>query len=883
MAGQYRMQQPPKGGVMVYPPSPPQGIGKGNGNLYGPSAVSSFHQQQQQQPQHQHQHQQQQQQQLKKQPPQQPKTFSLQDFTTRYLPRTHNTSAKLTLSNIHDKVLNHLSSVRLSPRDVRVLVYRDNQGMVRDGHVELSATGMRVLEHVRAASILQKWWRGRMKRLERKVSTESFKSANSTLSQQPPPSVVGPPQRERGRDPRPSRRVTNLKRHLKRVSTAYHSILQRQDDPSEQPQQQQQPSTGEIEFMKLLNSEMTFKLSAQLHALMQQQQTEDVDEDTAATGAGSLATQQSTTKGKKDPATATPRMSIIPSGKPASEVYAEYAPGVLSWLHSTLQLDPSVHSTTNLLHLLRSGSVLCQLSVTLFPRTQCQLLQKGDEFTLHKIVFFLELCKTVGVKRKYLFDVADLFVEVNEEGGYRSGLIVLRTVCALERQARRAGYTGPPMVLVNEEHTNNKRRSKRAEGGRRQSQGGGHGRTRSRSTNRMSMMPRPISPFDPLTSTPSQRPPSGESLYSMYAYRWSRPLSTVPPNTQNADPDTEARETVDELTKEGDRARIRSMSRDRNSVYVPPPSTTLYPPQQQQQQQQKRGRSGRESGELIRLTVPPPPAWTPPPLVSDHHPPASVVSEAVSSQPPQSDIYHPKPVIAARSAPSLTPSPTPPPPPSSSISTRQTHQTNLLLTSEKSFVTSLTSTTQSLASLISTRQTAITQLCIDQDLPLPDLGPALSSPATTTIPSLSSLNLIQDQETSTSDPGYLSRLTRETHDYCTLHSLLLELVSHHSEFLSSISTRGPGVALDRLATSTLRTWITYAVLILPGMHQLSILVSDPHIRDLATVLTSAEALMAPVARVRELSAAGLEMEERTCIWAAIKLEEVGKRLGGGGV
>ncbi|KAJ1554917.1 hypothetical protein HK096_000129 [Nowakowskiella sp. JEL0078] len=121
-------------------------------------------------------------------------------------------------------------------------------------------------------------------------------------------------------------------------------------------------------------------------------------------------------------------------------------------------LSLEIPQTSDLLSLLRSGDMLCELCVCMYPNIQCQLLNKGPEFTIHKIIFFLELCKTVGLKPNMLFTVADLLLGPEDDQIGKGALTVLRTICFLERQARKKGWEGPIMYLKGEKKE--KRRSK---------------------------------------------------------------------------------------------------------------------------------------------------------------------------------------------------------------------------------------------------------------------------------------------------------------------------------------------------------------------------------------------------------------------------------------
>ncbi|KAJ3218206.1 hypothetical protein HK099_005165 [Clydaea vesicula] len=207
----------------------------------------------------------------------------------------------------------------------------------------------------------------------------------------------------------------NLKKHLHRVSVAYQGILAKSDaKPSSKI-----PSLDERAFMKLLNSEETFKLSSIV------QESNFFSE--------------------------TP-MVLKSSNSSSFQTFEQYAPKVINWISDVLAIP--IPLKTFLPSLLASGDILCKLAVTLYPKIECHLLNKGPEYAIHKIIFFLELCKSLGIKPSLLFSVADLILEddndISEENvskKIKSALTVLRTICAFERQARKKGWKGTPLRI----------------------------------------------------------------------------------------------------------------------------------------------------------------------------------------------------------------------------------------------------------------------------------------------------------------------------------------------------------------------------------------------------------------------------------------------------
>ncbi|KAJ3119479.1 hypothetical protein HK098_005404 [Nowakowskiella sp. JEL0407] len=228
------------------------------------------------------------------------------------------------------------------------------------------------------------------------------------------------------------KKVNALKKHLYRISVAYQEVVAK----GHEKQNQQTASNKEMQFMKLLNSQETFRLSSNLQKLHKISKR--------LTGTDNPYANIKTEDGQRSP----------------GQMYLDYKPKVISWLGEVL--DQDIPATSDLLVILRSGDVLCQLCIAMYPNIQCALLSKGPEFTIHKIIFFLELCKTVGLKPQMLFSVSDLLLGPEDDPMGKSALTVLRCICFLERQARKKGWDGPVMVLKEKNGTGEKkRRSKR--------------------------------------------------------------------------------------------------------------------------------------------------------------------------------------------------------------------------------------------------------------------------------------------------------------------------------------------------------------------------------------------------------------------------------------
>ena len=90
------------------------------------------------------------------------------------------------------------------------------------------------------------------------------------------------------------------------------------------------------------------------------------------------------------------------SSKTSLQTYFRYAPKLINWLNQVLGTD--IDEDAYLPDLLVSGDLLCRLSVTMFPKVQCHLLNKDMSFSIHKLIFFLELCKTCeGIYHLFIF------------------------------------------------------------------------------------------------------------------------------------------------------------------------------------------------------------------------------------------------------------------------------------------------------------------------------------------------------------------------------------------------------------------------------------------------------------------------------------------------
>ncbi|KAI8851681.1 hypothetical protein BC829DRAFT_112061 [Chytridium lagenaria] len=183
-------------------------------------------------------------------------------------------------------------------------------------------------------------------------------------SQQPPDRATL--KRTVDRAERRRSKIMAFKRHLTTISQSYQEIVQGADPAS--GASAATPSDREIQFMKLLNSDDTFRLSTNLRALHKVERPVTIEE------AQKYYEEQ----------------GGIPGGRTPAQMYLEYSSRVVEWMTQVIPYI-AINPQVDLVQLLRSGDLLCELAVAIYPRVQCQLLQKGPEFTIHKIIFFLEL------------------------------------------------------------------------------------------------------------------------------------------------------------------------------------------------------------------------------------------------------------------------------------------------------------------------------------------------------------------------------------------------------------------------------------------------------------------------------------------------------------
>ncbi|KAJ3311019.1 hypothetical protein HDV04_004439 [Boothiomyces sp. JEL0838] len=328
-------------------------------------------------------------------------SFSTMDFFDRFV-RPANEKGLLrtplptpiSRSHIRASSIQLLQAARLESHDVSV--QDDNYG----GIINLTNNGLNQIiaflvykQQAKAATTIQKHWRGYSSRKKTKQLNKK-------------------PSREIETD-----RLLYLEQYVNEISILYDDILHAQRNSNNAA-----PSNNEIIFMKKLNNPETYRVCNDFLNMIAE--FED------------------------HPQMKNQRMTVLPGTMEYQNtmmMYMEYAPKVLAWISNVLHI--SFKPNEDLLFILRSGDILCRLACTLYQRVECHLLDKSLEYGIHKIIFFLELCKSLHIKRALLFKVSDLLVWPDADPHKKSALIVLRTVIALEKHARKSGWQGPTIDL----------------------------------------------------------------------------------------------------------------------------------------------------------------------------------------------------------------------------------------------------------------------------------------------------------------------------------------------------------------------------------------------------------------------------------------------------
>ncbi|KAI9144803.1 hypothetical protein BKA69DRAFT_744171 [Paraphysoderma sedebokerense] len=88
---------------------------------------------------------------------------------------------------------------------------------------------------------------------------------------------------------------------------------------------------------------------------------------------------------------------------------------------------------------IRNGDILCRLAAAMNVKApECEYADEGDAYTIHKIIYFLESCRSAGVNEEDMFAITDLLSNGDDFTG------IIRTLMAFDERARRLGFQGPP-------------------------------------------------------------------------------------------------------------------------------------------------------------------------------------------------------------------------------------------------------------------------------------------------------------------------------------------------------------------------------------------------------------------------------------------------------
>ena len=171
----------------------------------------------------------------------------------------------------------------------------------------------------------------------------------------------------------------------------------------------------ELQFIKILNSPETFQASIALSSDSFSQNL------TTSTTTSNL----------------NPSYSTIIQYQKSSVKFIEWINKIIYTKFQTLG---------NPIEILKNGNILCQIIIKLFPATDCLLLEKGKEYSIHKIIFFLEFCRCLGIMG--VFKVLDLIPSLIKDESV-AGTAVLKTIYNLENRSRTVSNWKGPFLELN--------------------------------------------------------------------------------------------------------------------------------------------------------------------------------------------------------------------------------------------------------------------------------------------------------------------------------------------------------------------------------------------------------------------------------------------------
>ena len=112
----------------------------------------------------------------------------------------------------------------------------------------------------------------------------------------------------------------------------------------------------------------------------------------------------------------------------------------LNWMANVLGLAPFPHDAM-FIDVVANGDLLCRLAHAMAPSApECPFLTEGDAFMVHKVIYFLECCRAVGVTEERTFSIVDLLGKVNPGK-------VLETLQDFATRCRIHGWKGEGLML----------------------------------------------------------------------------------------------------------------------------------------------------------------------------------------------------------------------------------------------------------------------------------------------------------------------------------------------------------------------------------------------------------------------------------------------------
>jgi hypothetical protein len=221
---------------------------------------------------------------------------------------------------LHQLTSNYLTFSRLGPRDVSIKYDAENLG-----YVLISTRGLRLIQNFRemksisnAVQIIQILFRRARARARINFLVDAILQHRLSESDSSDVPTNGASRTER----------KSLRKHLRNLSRCYQNIIPKSGGSS----------SGELEFLALLNNDETFKLP----------------------GLNS---------------TRAPNLEESSSGR----TFQQYSPKAFAWIGAVLNLN--LPEDCFLPHILADGVILCRLAVQMYPKISCHLLQKGPEFS----------------------------------------------------------------------------------------------------------------------------------------------------------------------------------------------------------------------------------------------------------------------------------------------------------------------------------------------------------------------------------------------------------------------------------------------------------------------------------------------------------------------